>query len=618
MHFIPFNSRKEYHKTPVGAAAAGEAMIFRIVLPRYEQCSAVRLVLVSDGGERSEQNFCWERMEGENEEWWRLETAAPCVGVWWYSFEIDTPSGTKPISLESGGNGIIGEGERWQLTVYDGADSVPDWLCGGIIYQIFPDRFRRSGKTPFPEHKPGAVMRDDWGGEPMWNPDSAGKISEYDFFGGDFAGIEEKLDYLSSLGVTCIYLNPIFAARSNHRYDTADYMQTDPVLGSTEDFEHLCISAGEHGIRIILDGVFSHTGADSRYFDRFGTYGGHGAYTDGSSPFRDWYKFRSWPDDYASWWGVDILPELNETNPDVLEFFTGENGVARRWLRAGASGWRLDVADELPDKFLDSFASAVRAENPQAFIYGEVWEDATNKISYSERRRYLLGGQLDSVMNYPFANAITTFVRDADAERLCETVESIAEHYPKRSLDTLMNHIGTHDTVRAITRFGRGDEAKKSCGRDRGLLSDEEYLRGTRLLKIASLLQYTLPGVPCIYYGDEAGLAGGEDPFNRGCYPWGNENEELISHYRTLAKLRRECAAFKDGRFTAVSAALGCIAFERATDSERVLIIANANDHEIDYIVSEDWRDAQAVFGSSAQGRSVSVGAYGASVLRLR
>ena len=392
-------------------------------------------------------------------------------------------------------------------------------------------------------------------------------------------------------------------------------MKIDPMLGTEKDFRSLCRAAAKRGIRILLDGVFSHTGADSKYFDKFSTYGGKGAYCDKNSPYRSWYNFRSWPDDYACWWGVDILPELNETDPGVLDFLTGRHGVARHWLRLGASGWRLDVADELPDEFLDRFHDAVRKEKKDAFIYGEVWEDATDKISYGHRRRYLEGGELDSVMNYPFANAVIDFVRTANAENLRECVENIVEHYPRASLDTLMNHIGTHDTVRALTRLGRGDVPRPENGRDRGIMTDEQYKKGVELLMLASVLQFTLPGVPCVYYGDEAGLSGGEDPFNRACFPWGHENKELLEHYKTLGRIRKLCPAFVDGEFNCISAVLGCIAYERISDTGCALIIANANDREIEYRVPECWRNAPALFGKAAYGRSVSVGAHSAVIL---
>ena len=616
MQFIPFNSRKDYHKSPVGAVSTGEKVIFRIVLPKSEMCSGVRLRLFSDAGKMQTWSFDWEKDEGDSEEWWQLQLISPETGVWWYDFEYDTPYSTKTIALAYKGNAVIGNGRRWQLTVTDGRDTTPDWLMGGIIYQIFPDRFYKSGKTKVPDDRPDDVIRTDWGNEPMWAPDKDGRINNYDFFGGDLKGIEEKLPYLKSLGVTCVYLNPIFKARSNHRYDTGDYMRIDPMLGTQKDFESLCKKGKEMGIRFVLDGVFSHTGAESKYFDKFGNYGGHGAYSDPTSPYRDWYKFNKWPDDYTSWWGVDVLPELVEENPSVLQYFTGENGVARHWLKLGASGWRLDVADELPDEFLDKFNEAVKKEKKDGFIYGEVWEDATNKISYSQRRRYLLGGQLDSVMNYPFANAIVNFVKYGDAENLAETVESIAENYPKSAFHTLMNHIGTHDTVRAITSLGRFKGRNNAGTRDRGLLNSEEYERGVCLLKLASVLQFTLPGVPSIYYGDEAGLYGGEDPYNRGCYPWGNEDEELIEHYKKLAKIRKSNGAFKCGDYKTISAALGCVAFERIGDDERLLIIANANDHDIDYIVHEPWRDAKALWGEDVSGFNVHIDANSAVILK--
>ena len=289
MHFIPYNSRKKYHLSPGAAVRSGEKMTFRIVLPRSEQCSAVRLVLEPDCGGREDISFSWERMQGEDEEWWRLETAAPEEeGLVRYHFEYDTPWGEREISLESGGIAVMGEGERWRLTVCGENSDTPLWLRGGVMYQIFPDRFRRSGKTPLPKDKPAAVYHSEWGEEPDWEPDSDGMIDKYDFFGGDLRGIEEKLDYLESLGVTCIYLNPIFSARSNHRYDTGDYMKIDPMLGTEKDFKSLCESAKKLGIRIMLDGVFSHTGDDSRYFNRYFRYDSLGAYQSKESPYYGW------------------------------------------------------------------------------------------------------------------------------------------------------------------------------------------------------------------------------------------------------------------------------------------------------------------------------------------
>ncbi|MBQ4626029.1 MAG: glycoside hydrolase family 13 protein, partial [Clostridia bacterium] len=387
----------------------------------------------------------------------------------------------------------------------------------------------------------------------------------------------------------CIYLNPVFQAQSNHRYDTADYEKTDSLLGSEKDFSSLCKKAKEKGIEIVLDGVFSHTGSDSKYFNKNGNYGCDGAYNSKSSPYYGWYRFKNYPDEYDCWWGVDILPEIDEENDDYIEYIAGENGILRKWIRAGAKGWRLDVADELPDKFLDSLRNAVKAEDSEGYILGEVWEDASNKISYGARRRYLLGQQLDSVMNYPFADALIAFATDGRAEGFNDRIAEICENYPKDAVDCLMNHIGTHDTCRVLNRLATlGKYRSSHLERYSGGLSDEERERGRRLLRLISSMQFTLPGVPCIYYGDEAGIEGGEDPFNRGCYPWGKEDKELIEHYKFLGRLRKEHGAFAQGEFIPVSAALGCVAYERKGENERIMTVANRNSHSIVYILPEE------------------------------
>ena len=394
-------------------------------MPRSYGCTGAQLILSSDCGESRTYPMEWERMEGEHEEWWSVTFAAEKQGLYWYRFSLLSNDGGGMITkFENSTGRISAEGESFQLTVYSKDFETPEWIKGSVIYQIFPDRFCFSGekKKNVPADR---VMRSDWGGKPMWQPDGEGRISQYDYFGGDFKGIEQKLGYLESLGVGCIYLNPIFEAHSNHRYDTADYEKTDILLGDEKDFESLCTQAEKHGIKIVLDGVFSHTGSDSRYFNREKRYGDEGAYNSPDSPYSDWYKFRNYPDDYECWWGVDILPEICEENDGYIAYIAGENGILRKWLRLGASGWRLDVADELPDKFLDALRRAVKAEKNDAYILGEVWEDATNKFRHGGRRRYLLGGQLDSVMNYPFANAILTFMRYGVAESFMETVVSI-------------------------------------------------------------------------------------------------------------------------------------------------------------------------------------------------
>lgn len=598
--YIPYNSRLEYHKSIFGAVKTDQTVTFRIILPRDFCCHAAKLVIKkAEADEYGYINMQWDCMEGVGEEWWKVDFTAEKAALYKYHFEYDTSWGTSRIYHAGNGLAAIkGDGEDWQLTVYDKDFHTPEWLRGGIIYQIFPDRFASSGtkKQNVPSDR---VLRTDRDGDPYWIPTAEGKVLNNDYFGGDLNGIEQKLGYLKSLGVTCIYLNPIFEAQSNHRYDTADYEKIDSMLGTEKDFKSLCESAKKLGIRIMLDGVFSHTGDDSRYFNRYSRYDSLGAYQSKKSPYYGWYKFNKWPDDYESWWGIEILPEVNEDNSDFIEYITGKNGIARKWLKLGASGWRLDVADELPDEFLDEFRKAVKEEKADGLVLGEVWEDASNKSSYGKLRRYLLGKQLDSVMNYPFAGAVIDFIRDANAELFASRVMSIVENYPKEVLDVLMNHLSTHDTMRAITAL-----AGENCAyRDRKWqsthsLDESEYHYGMKLLMAASAMQFALPGVPTIYYGDEAGMQGYKDPFNRRCYPWGKENGELVEWYKKLGKIRNENRVFKDGRFEILSAVAGCVAFSRKNDDEAILVISNSNPHPITYYVKSEWCDAHDLLGN--------------------
>lgn len=617
--YIPYNSRYEYHKSVFGAVRTGQSVLFRIVLPRDFCCHHARLVIKKDG--ENSENFIdmqWDCMQGESEEWWKVSFTPEKTGLYEYRFEYDTPWGTSRIFNFGNGIGKIRDvGDRWQLTVYDKDFKTPDWIKGGIIYQIFPDRFAFSGedKEGVPSDR---VMRDDRDGEPYWRPDHNSKVLNNDYFGGDLKGIEQKLDYIRSLGVSCIYLNPIFEAHSNHRYDTGDYTKIDSLLGTQEDFESLCKSAEKMGIGIILDGVFSHTGCDSKYFNEYGRYDTVGAYQSQRSEYYDWYKFKNWPDDYLSWWGIKLLPEVIEENPGFIEYITGENGIARKWLKCGAAGWRLDVADELPDVFLDSFRKAVKEENEDALVMGEVWEDASNKFSYGQRRRYLTGDQLDSVMNYPFAGAVIDFVRTGIAELFSSRVMTIVENYPKQVLDVLMNHISTHDTMRAITALaGESCEYRDRYWQSTHSLDESAYRNGVQLMKMASAVQFTLPGVPSIYYGDEAGMQGYKDPFNRCCYPWGKENAELLDWYKKLGEIRRANKCFVDGKFEFLSSVAGCVAYSRKKDENAILVISNSNPHPITYYVRDEWSNSEDLLGNSyVRGTLVDVGAKSTVILK--
>ena len=275
----------------------------------------------------------------------------------------------------------------WQLTVYDGRVKTPDWFGRGVTYQIFPDRFYRARTRSVDGLIGCRTLHEHWDETPLCGPNEHGDYCE-DFFGGDLAGIAEKLDYLASLHVTTLYLNPIFEAASNHRYDTADYETVDPLLGDEQDFRTLCTEAEKRGIRVMLDGVFNHTGAKSRYFNADGFYPAPGAAQGPISPYYSWYSFHPFPTDYDAWWGIKNLPAVNERNESYVNYIiTGENSIVRRWLRAGASAWRLDVADELPDEFIFAIRAVMQQDFPDAYLLGEVWEDGTTKVAYSKRRR---------------------------------------------------------------------------------------------------------------------------------------------------------------------------------------------------------------------------------------
>lgn len=606
-----FNSRKTEYKSAVSAIAVEEKVKLRIVVPRSMGCSGARLAVYKDGEDTVYYGMFWAGMCSNDHEYWELHFFATTPGLYFYHFELDTPWGVTYIKNIGGGLGdFSAEGGEFQQTVYDKDFKTPDFLKGGIIYQIFPDRFFNSNKKKknVPERR---VMR-KWGEEPFWSEEQMNGIWNNDYFGGDLKGIEQKLPYIKSLGVTCIYLNPIFEANSNHRYDTADYERIDPLLGTEEDFRSLCRAAKKMGITIVLDGVFSHTGCDSKYFNMYSHYGSVGAYNSKESPYYNWYKFIDYPDDYKSWWGIKLLPEVQEENDAYREYICGENGILRKWLRAGAGGWRLDVADELPDVFLDDLRKAVKAENENAVIIGEVWEDATNKFAYGKRRRYLLGDQLDSVMNYPFASAVLNFVRGGSAQAFANGIMSVVENYPPCVLHVLMNPIGTHDTQRAITLLAgeNADGYDRRWQHAHNTLSPEAYLKGISMMKTASLLQFTLPGVPSIYYGDEAGMQGMKDPFNRGCFPWNDINQELYKWYKRLGEIRKGCKAFKSGEFRLVCAFGNVVAYERVCAENSVLVAVNHAQTPVEIQVGSQWDYSYSFFGGRCENGNLRLEAY--------
>ena len=466
-------------------------------------------------------------------------------GIWKYRFEGELADG----ELAFFGRGLDGVAIRgdwlpeWQLTVTKCDYKTPNWAKHGVTYQIFADRFCKVGDKPFSKR---GRLHTDW----YERPDIAREGVDYradDFFGGNANGIISKLDYLKDLGVNLIYLSPIFESCSNHRYDTGDYLKIDSLFASEEEFSNLVKEADARGIKIMLDGVFNHTGADSRYFNREGTYDTIGAYQSKNSPYYEWYYFKHYPDEYACWWGSTVVPTVNKSAKGFCDLVLADGGVIDKWTKKGVKGWRLDVVDELPIDFTTKLCRRIKQESDDVLIVGEVWEDASTKIAYSQWRPYFMGEQLDSVMNYPFKEAIVAYALTGDKDEFVSTVTHILENYPKESLDVLMNLIDSHDTSRALTTLSGVKMPRKKADRAAFCLDDTQYALAKKRLKLASTLQYVLPGVPCVFYGDEAGIQGYEDPLNRVTYPWEREDEELLSHYRALGAFREKYADYLTG-----------------------------------------------------------------------
>ena len=463
---------------------------------------------------------------------------------------------------------------HFQLSITDFKYNKPLGKYGGIIYHIFVDRFAKSGAI---QPKVGTVVIDDWSKEIPEYPEYPGApFKNNTFYGGNLLGIIDKLNYLASLGVNTVYLSPIFSSPSNHKYDTADYMSVDSMFGSDEALKKLIVEAGKLGIGIILDGVFNHTGDDSIYFNKYSTYSTIGAYQSEDSPFYKWYTFKSYPDDYASWWGISILPKINVDIPCCRDYFVGRHGVIDKYASMGIDGFRLDVADELSDSFIRAIKEKLNEKNSESVLYGEVWEDASNKIAYGKRKRYYLGDELDGVMNYPLRKGLIEFFTNFNADTLRYALTEIINNAPKRIADLQMNLLGTHDTERILTVLG--DE--KSDGYTNRELATKRLTAEHRKiaidrLKMAYTILATLPGIPSIYYGDEAGLEGYSDPFNRMTYPWGSECIDLIEHYKSIGSIRRGFDVYKEGAYSLLFLDSNLLIFKREDDCYSYITVVN-------------------------------------------
>ncbi|AUN15790.1 glycoside hydrolase family 13 protein [Paraclostridium sordellii] len=442
---------------------------------------------------------------------------------------------------------------KYQITVSRKTES-PKWFKEGILYHIFVDRFNRTGKINNP--KKNSFIYANWEDTPMYIKNKENEVIRWDFHGGNLKGIISKLNYLKGLGVTVIYLSPIFKSQSNHKYDTGDYKTIDPMFGDEEIFKELIYKASKKGINIILDGVFSHTGDDSIYFNKYGNYDSLGAYQSKNSKFFSWYNFKDYPNEYDCWWGVKSLPNVNEIENSYMDYIIRDkDSVIKKWMNYGVKGWRLDVVDELPSKFLETLKKETLNIDKESVIVGEVWEDASNKISYSERRKYFLGNQLNGVTGYVFKNIVVEFLKgNINSQDVYNRFMTIKENYPKDAFKSNLNLLGTHDTRRILTELNEEKE----------------------LLKLAVFIQMTFEGVPYVYYGDEAGLTGETDPDNRRTYPWENEDKDILNFYKKIIKERKNNKLLSSGetKFLKLSNQ-NILGYIRYIKTDKILVLIN-------------------------------------------
>lgn len=564
---IYYNSWLSEYKKPFGAVPINQKVTFTITC-KWPVIEPVYLIVQKDFGDTFEVKM---HSIGQFQYQVTIQLTEG-QGLYYYFFKVLVQKDQKDEVIYYGNNQRFkgGEGQvykqehevkPYQLTSYLYTDPSPKWYREGIAYHIFVDRFyngNENGKVLNP--KQNSFLYANQEDLPMYIKDKNGEIVRWEFYGGNLTGIIQKLPYLKEMGITILYLSPLFEARSNHKYDTGDYLKIDPMFGDENTFKELIQEAKEFEMRIILDGVFNHSGADSRYFNRYGTYPGMGAYQSKESRYFEWYTFEKFPDRYESWWGVKDLPKLNTQNPRVQSFlYKDQNSVIRKWSKLGLGGWRLDVADELSDDVLKGMRLALEETVEDSVLIGEVWEDASNKIAYNKRRHYIEGGQLHGAMNYPFREIIIGLLqRSITPQEAAEKWMNLKENYPAEAFKSNFNNIGTHDTERIYTVLNQ-DVTK---------------------LKQAMALLFIVPGVPCLYYGDEAGVAGKADPDNRRMYPWGKENKEIQTFVKKLAIIRSKETSLKEGDFYSFSQdeLMGIVRF--SNQEEFVIMILNTANKE--------------------------------------
>ena len=578
------------------AFTRGDLLRFDFYLPRQCGATAAEIVVKSDAdGSVMSHELHWECLYLAEDRWsCTVKTEQMAPGLYYIKPTYCGIAGTVTGIREDGVTCHFAtdtDVHTYQLTISEFAYPAPTFMEGGIMYQIFVDRFCRGAETPVRED---AILYSVWeGGTPEYPPYPGAPLENNTFFGGNLQGITAKLDYLASLGVTCLYLTPIFEAYSNHKYDTGDYMTVDAMFGGEAALRDLLREVKKRGMRLILDGVFNHTGDDSVYFNRRGRYASLGAYQSKESPYYPWYDFQEFPDRYTCWWNIPILPRIHTEVPSCREYFLQPGGVIDRYASMGVDGFRLDVVDELPDSFVDGIKERLDRTNRENVLYGEVWEDASNKVAYGRRRRYYTGRQLDGVMNYELRRGILQFLRHRDPAALRYALTEVMPNTPRRILNCQMNLIGTHDTMRILTALaGETPEGHSNDELAQMRLTEEQKKTAVERLKIAYTILATLPGVPMIYYGDEVGMEGYSDPFNRRPFPWHHTDDVILEHYRSVGRIRHGRPEYRNGAFRLLRLDTDTLAYERTDGAHTSLILVNNGDDTKTFVLpSGVWRD---------------------------
>lgn len=539
-------------KFPKGVIAKNKIVNFKIEYSGDYEPNKVYFMLKSD----SDKEYQYLEMQ-KNSKGYEINHDFKTSGHFWYNFQLVFSDFCVYLNKTYDTRSCVDYEKREDFLqlVTEKEYECTNSMQGGIIYQIYVDRFCKVGEVV---SRSPLFYREDWGGKIKKNTTNPVLINQ-EVFGGNIKGIISKLGHLKNLGVTTIYLNPISEANSNHKYDTSDYLKIDSMFGTETDFKVLTEKAKGLGMGIVIDGVYNHTGSDSIYFNKNGTYNTLGAYKSKNSRFYKWYEFDEFPDKYKSWWGIDTLPSIDDNSEDFQDFIAGKNGVLEKFLNLGISGVRLDVVDEISDEFVKKIEQKIHEFGENKVVMGEVWEDASTKISYSKRRTYFADNELNSVMNYPIKETVLDYVLKKNTEGLVSTLRMIENNYPKVVRDNLMNFLTTHDTKRVFS------EILNSCDGDKN--------QAFNIYKIASAMIFTLPGVPSIFYGDEYGMLD-NDGSSRGCFDWQNYKNEVFDWFLKLTKIRR-MSVLKDGELEILYASNGKFAFERTNDKERIVVVAN-------------------------------------------